>query len=480
MKVSASNQSPFDLAVDVLVVIAHEDGLTGWAAEANTRMAGAIEQLIADGELSTKLGRTFVFYHPAGIQAKQLLVVGGGPSSELATGTMIRIAGSAAKRLSDRAREKIAFAVSTAADLVSAAVIGAMNGFVGQDLFKTEKSFKQPGEIIVVSEHPEAVERGSVIAQGMLLVRELVNLPANRLNPSAFAARAVDVCESHGIQIEVWEEERLRAEGCEALLAVADGSACSPRLLIMRYTGTQAAAPVALVGKGVTFDSGGLSLKPSDSMLTMKCDMAGAATVLGTLQVAAQLKIAQPIVGLVGLVENMISGTAFRLGDVLKSRSGTTIEVHNTDAEGRLVLADVLNVTLDQNPDCIIDLATLTGACVVALGTDIAGLMTNDEPLQEKFRQAADRAGEWVWPLPMYSFFDEHIKGQVADIKNVGDGRWGGAITAAKFLERFVAGKPWLHIDIAGPAFADKPKPHHDAGGTAAMLRSLIEFLSNR
>jgi leucyl aminopeptidase len=168
-----------------------------------------------------------------------------------------------------------------------------------------------------------------------------------------------------------------------------------------------------------------------------------------------------------------------RLGDVLKSRAGTTIEVQNTDAEGRLVLADVLNVALDQKPQCIIDLATLTGACVVALGTDIAGLMTNNPELQQAFQNAAQQAGEYVWPLPMYRFFDDQINGQIADIKNVGDGRWGGAITAAKFLERFVGDTPWLHIDIAGPAFADKPKSHHDAGGTGTMVRSLIEFLAS-
>jgi leucyl aminopeptidase len=214
-------------------------------------------------------------------------------------------------------------------------------------------------------------------------------------------------------------------------------------------------------------------------MLTMKCDMAGAATVLGTMQAIAKLQLETPVVGLMGLVENMISGNSFRLGDVLTARNGKTIEIHNTDAEGRLVLADVLDVALQHQPAQMIDLATLTGACVVALGTDIAGLMSNNNQLQNNFQLAAERTGEEVWPLPMSEHFSEQVKGKVADLKNMGDGRWGGAITAAKFLQEFVGETPWLHIDIAGPAFYDSAKPFQDAGGTAAMLRALVDFVAN-
>ncbi|MGN6545022.1 MAG: leucyl aminopeptidase [Aureliella sp.] len=480
MKVTASTDSPIDLDVDALVVVAHEDGLEGVAAEINNRIGGKIEQLIADGELSTKLGRTFAFYAPQGMQAKLLLVVGGGTRGDVGAGEAVRIAGSATKRLSDRSRSKIALAIDGTPDRIAAAVAGAINGSVGQDILRNDKNIKAAEELIFLTPHSEAVARGEAIGQSVLLARELVNQPPNVMNPVTFTARALAECEANGIEIEVWDELRLRRERCDSLLGVASGSQVPPRLLIMRYKGHRQAAPVALVGKGVTFDSGGLSIKPTEGMLTMKCDMAGAATVLATLCAAAKLQLKQPIVGLVGLVENMISGTSFKLGDVLTARSGTTIEVHNTDAEGRLVLADVLNVALDEKPECIIDLATLTGACVVALGVDIAGLMTNSQPLEQAFREAADRAGELVWPLPMHRFFNEQINGQVADIKNVGDGRWGGAITAAKFLERFVGETPWLHIDIAGPAFADKPKSHHDAGATGAMTRSLLEFLSAR
>ncbi len=211
-------------------------------------------------------------------------------------------------------------------------------------------------------------------------------------------------------------------------------------------------------------------------MLAMKCDMAGAATVLGAMQAIARLKLSINVVGLMGLVENMMGPEAYKLGDVLTARNGRTIEVHNTDAEGRLVLADVLCVTVETGAAKIIDLATLTGACMVALGTDTVGAMTNNEPWCDEVLDAARRCGEPVWQLPMFpDIYDEQIKSEVADIKNVGDGRWGGAITAAKFLEQFVDGKPWTHLDIAGPAFLEKPKPWLDGGGTGCMLRTLVE-----
>jgi leucyl aminopeptidase len=232
---------------------------------------------------------------------------------------------------------------------------------------------------------------------------------------------------------------------------------------------------VALVGKGVTFDSGGLSIKTSDGMKTMKCDMAGAATVLGAMQAIARLKLPVNVIGLCGLVENMLSGSSYKLGDVLRARSGKTIEVLNTDAEGRLVLADVLDVALQHQPAKIIDLATLTGACVVALGNDVAGLMTNDEAWAGAVKAAAAACGESVWQLPMFPEYGEQIRSEVADIKNVGDGRWGGAITAAKFLEEFVGGKPWVHLDIAGPAFLESSKNWIDAGASGFGVRTLVE-----
>lgn len=477
MKVCSSTGWANSEATDALVILAYSEGLSPTAEQVDKLLDNQLSLLISSGEISTKPGRVFSLPRPKGLNTELLIVCGGGNKADFSSAEAVRAAGSAAKRLADRVRTRVGVALDLDAKLTTYAVSAAMNGFVGQDLYRAEKNFRSPQELVIYTPHAESVTRGSVIGESMLLVRELVNQPPNYLTPDSFARRAQAECVGLGIEIEVWDEMRLRKERCNSLLGVSAGSTVPPRLLIMRYKGKRDDAPLALVGKGVTFDSGGLSIKPSDGMLTMKCDMAGAATVLGTMCAAARLNVEQPIVGLVGLVENMISGSAFKLGDVLTARSGTTIEIHNTDAEGRLVLADVLNVALEQKPVAIIDLATLTGACVVALGVDIAGLMGNAPQLQSDFQAAAVRAGELVWPLPMHRFFDEQINSQVADIKNMGDGRWGGAITAAKFLERFVGSTPWLHIDIAGPAFADKPKPYQDAGATAAMLKSLLEFI---
>ena len=244
----------------------------------------------------------------------------------------------------------------------------------------------------------------------------------------------------------------------------------------MRYRGSDAPNPqMAVIGKGVTFDSGGLSLKSSDGMKTMKCDMAGAATTLATMQAISKLGLSCHVIGLVGLVENMVSGNSYKLGDVLTARSGKTIEVLNTDAEGRLVLADVLNVADELNPDHMVDLATLTGACVVALGLDVVGVMTNDQDWADTILNNAATVGERAWQLPMFPEFAEQLKSKLADVKNIGEGRWGGAITAGKFLEEFVEGRSWVHLDIAGPAFADSAKSWIDGGASGVMVRTLVE-----
>ncbi len=294
--------------------------------------------------------------------------------------------------------------------------------------------------------------------------------------PSAFAAAATQIAAEIGLEIEVWDETQLQQQRCGALLAVARGSAKPPRLVIVKHHGADSSQPtLALVGKGVTFDSGGLSLKPSDGMKTMKCDMAGAATVLAAMRAIAQLKLPINAIGVMGLAENMVGPDSYKLGDVLTARNGRTIEVHNTDAEGRLVLADALSVAVEQGAAKMIDLATLTGACVVALGNDVAGLMTNDSTWCDVIAAAAKHCGEPAWELPMFEEYGQQIRSEVADIKNVGEGRWGGAITAAKFLEEFVAKVPWTHIDIAGPAFLEKPKPWLDAGASGVMVRTLVE-----
>lgn len=480
MQISAAQTDILTTSAAAVVLLALDDdnALAGPAGTLDRQLDGLFSRLLGSGELSCKLGKTSVFYQLPGVAAACVVVVGGGAASKFASGAAFRAGGAAAKRLADVQRSKIAFDFGPRDDKVLAsAIAGSMNGGVGQDLFRVTKSMTAAEEIVWHHATTTATSRGKILGKAMLLVRELVNLPPNYMYPEEFARRAAAVAVSSGLELEVWDELRLRREGCGSLLGVSAGSSRPPRLLILRYAGTKQQPPLALVGKGVTFDSGGLSIKPSEGMLTMKCDMAGAATVLGTMQAIAELKVDTPVVGLVGLVENMISGSCFKLGDVLTARSGKTIEIHNTDAEGRLVLADVLNVALDEKPSQIIDLATLTGACCVALGLDIAGLMSNSPDLQSLLQTAAAEVGEEVWPLPMSEHFDDQIRGKIADIKNMGEGRWGGAITAAKFLEQFVDQTPWVHIDIAGPAFLESAKPHMDAGGSGVMVRSLVQLI---
>lgn len=464
-------------AAAVVVGIYQDQPLAGFALALDQATGGAITGLLERKEIAGKHAELLPLHAAAGIKAGMALVVGLGKREELDAGKAFRAAGAASMRLADKERRRVAFFLddSWPGPLTENAVAGAIVGCQGQDLYKKERKLNPIQEIVWAGDQ-EAVAAGRILGESANLTRRLVNEPPSRIFPASFAEDASEVAKECGLEIEVWDEKRLSQERCGSLLAVAQGSAQPPRLVILRYNGGKAGEPpLALVGKGVTFDSGGLSLKPNDGMLTMKCDMAGAATVLGAMRAIAKLQVSRNIIGLMGLVENMPSGSSFKLGDILTARSGKTIEVLNTDAEGRLVLADVLDVAVERGAAKIIDLATLTGACMVALGADVGGLMSNNQSWCDAVAAAARRCGELAWQLPMFPEYGEQIRGAVADIKNVGDGRWGGAITAAKFLEEFVQGKPWVHIDIAGPAFADKPKPHQDAGGTGSFVRTLVE-----
>ena len=483
MQVAAIGESNVAGAdVDALALGIDAGGSLSTAARGvDAATGGVVSKLLAQKEFVGKANELLAVVAPAGLKARHLLLVGLGPAERIDAGAAYRAAAAAAMALSTKERKQVAFALDPdwPAELVENAVAGVIAGSQGQDLYRAEKK-RYPFATLLWAgkEMPAALAAGQILGDSINLTRRLVNEPPDQMYPESFAARAAEVARGCDLKIEIWDQARLEAERCGSLLAVARGSSRPPRLVILHYRGAKTDHPhLAIVGKGVTFDSGGLSLKPTDGMLTMKCDMAGAATMLGAMRAIAMLKLPVNVVGLAGLVENMTGPAAMKLGDVLTARSGTTIEVHNTDAEGRLVLADVLNVALDQRPDRIVDLATLTGACVVALGTEVAGLMTNDQPWCDAVAAAARRAGEPVWQLPMYpEIYDDMIKGEVADIKNVGEGRWGGAIAAAKFLERFVGQTPWTHIDIAGPAFRDKPKPWSDGGASGIYVRTLVEL----
>ncbi len=479
MEIQRTDSRVIETEADAVVVgIFEESRLGGAAAEVDASLQGAIRGWIERKEFSGRSHETASLLVPVG-RAQQALVVGLGRKEKFDAGAAFRCSATAARALAARPHARVAFFLDDGwpAEWTESGVCGAIVGCQGQDLYRAEKN-RHPFDALAWSNGAQqAIANGRILGESVNLTRRLVNEPADEIYPETFAQRAAEVAGQNGLEIEIWDPQRLAAERCGALLAVAKGSSRPARLVILRYFGAGQGAPtLAIVGKGVTFDSGGLSLKPPEGMLTMKCDKAGAATMVGAMQAIAQLKLPVNVLGIAGLVENMTGPDAMKLGDVLRARNGRTIEVHNTDAEGRLVLADLLSLAVDLGASKIVDLATLTGACVVALGTEVAGVMTNNQPWCDAVVAAARGAGEPIWQLPMYpEVYDDLIKSEVADIKNVGEGRWGGAITAAKFLEQFVGSTPWAHIDIAGPAFRDKPKPWSDAGASGQFVRTLVQ-----
>lgn len=473
------SQDALEPADVVVVGLTDDRRLSATLVELDRQGDGWISRLIEHETITGKAGEHRLLGTPLSGGPAILLVLGLGSVDKLDRQAAFESSATAMRMVCDRALGRVVMANSECfpPDSHDAIVAGSLFGCEGQGLYQSEPALHVPDTIAMVGVSDESLRRGRVIGESINQVRRLVNEPPAMLYPASFAEQAELIGKQVGVEVETWDQAKLESEGCRALLAVGGGSANPPRLVIMRYRGGGEEPPVALVGKGVTFDSGGLSLKPTEGMTTMKCDMAGAATVVGVMHAIASLGVKRNVVALCGLAENMVSGQSYKLGDVIETRSGKTIEILNTDAEGRVVLADVLDVALQQEPSEIVDLATLTGACMVALGTEVAGLMGNDQSLCDSVTAAAAAEGEPVWQLPMFDLYDEKVKSKVADIKNVGDGRWGGAITAAKFLENFVAERPWLHIDIAGPAFADSPKPFRDAGATGAMVRTLIRWL---
>jgi leucyl aminopeptidase len=347
---------------------------------------------------------------------------------------------------------------------------GLLLGAYRFDRHRSEKEEKALTLRILGAE--EVLERARKVAEGVYLARDLVNEPPNLLTPEALAERALELG-ALGVKVEVLDEEAIASLGMGAFLAVAQGSANPPRFIRLRYAPPGARARLDLVGKGLTFDSGGYSLKPTESMTTMKGDMAGAAAVLGAMKSAALLGLPVEIRGYIAACENMISGRAYRVGDVLKTLSGKTVEVMNTDAEGRLTLADALFYAEREGAERILELSTLTGAAVVALGEEVAALFATEPAWGSLVQEAAHRAGEKVWPMPLEKAYREKLKSPVADLKNVGD-RNGGAITAALFLSEFVR-VPLAHLDIAGPAFAKKGHALGPEGGTGFGVRTILE-----
>jgi leucyl aminopeptidase len=478
-----------EVPADWLIVGAWEgEDLPAAVTALDAQLGGTLARLRQSEDIAGKAMELTPLREVKGASARRLLVVGLGKREEADRAALVNAFACATRSLTGKQVERLAVALPELPkglgweDVAVAVVVGVMQGAYGPGIRKSKPERFPPKELCLaapsapVNEVQRGARRGEVEGRAAQLARELVNTPPCDLYPETFAARAANVARAAGVECAVLDERQIEAERMGAMLAVARGSDRPPRFVTLRYRKGKEGRTLGLVGKGVTFDSGGLSLKTNEQMLDMKCDMAGAATVLAAVAAVAELGLPVNVDGYLPLVENLPGGRAMKLGDVLHARNGKTIEIHNTDAEGRLILADALAYAVDQKINRLVDLATLTGACVVALGTEVAGLMTNDDAWGQRVQEAARRAGEKAWPLPMSPHFAELIKSQVADIKNTGGTRYGGAITAAKFLQEFVGEVPWAHLDIAGPAWAEHESASQDAGGTGCFVRTLVEL----
>lgn len=451
----------------------------------------AVGELLEPVDFRGRAGQAALLYPRGAVAPRRLLLLGLGPCAKVNAESVRRAAAGAVQRA--RELQVAAFTLSVGDDLpldttaaaqalAEGLVLGAYRYWHHRTGLTDEQTFRVQQATVMVSagaaQVGAGVASGQTIADGVALARDLVNSPGAVLTPATLADKAVELGQQLGFQVTVLDKAQLSAGGFGGILAVGQGSANDPRFVVMEYGAAAQGTPtICLVGKGITFDSGGLSLKPADAMETMKGDMGGAAAVLGAMQVVAELKLPLHVVGLIAAAENMPSAAAYRPGDVLKTLSGKTIEVLNTDAEGRIVLADALFYAQRYNPAAIVELSTLTGAVIVALGPHATGMMGTNQALMDKLAAAGEACGERVWPLPLWPEYHDMIKSEIADVKNIG-GRAAGSITAGAFLATFTSDYPFAHLDIAGTAWVDKPgKPYETWGGTGVGVRLLAEFL---
>ncbi len=466
---------------------------TGELAALDAALGGVLLAAAKAEDFSAKANQTFVLHTHGKLPADHVMLLGLGGLEKHTLDTLRHAAGTAAKAAYRARASKLAFGLpghGEAPAIVRTIAEGLLLGGYRYDKYKSDEDAKKHPELkqaliaapeVKGREVNEALKLGVEVATAVNWARDVVNEPAMEMTPEALAIVARDACKAAGCEVKVHDRKKIEAQKMGMFLAVARGADTEPRLIEIRYTPAgqkaQKAAPLALIGKAITFDSGGLSLKPTDGMVDMKTDMAGSAAVFAAMQVIAKvIKPSFPVHAFVGACENMPSGRSYKPGDVLRARNGKTVEVTNTDAEGRLVLGDVLNYAADEKPRAMLDLATLTGACVVALGNYTVGAMGPDDELMNDVLAAAKEAGEDFWRLPMTPEIKDNLKSDIADMKNSG-ARWGGAISAAHFLKEFVGETPWVHLDIAGPASSEKDKGYTPKGGTGVGVRTLVELV---
>src|SRR6202795_396900 len=496
MKTTISLSPPADLETESLVAIAlnHADPAQSEKdskpqiklAAGDSALQAVTAELFSSGEVNGLPFETNLLHKPSGLKAKRLLIISGGRAKKFTNYELRRLAGTAVRTLKARGIRSFALGAPPnipADEAVRAIVEGALVGNFDPDYYRSDRKDQKIDTLtILTSGDKAALERAAneaqVIGDSQNFTRDLVNEPSNRMTPTILADRAKKMCQEVGLKCEVYGSDKIKEMKMGAFWSVAQGSDEPPALIVIKYE--PAGAPknpvLGLVGKGITFDPGGISIKPADGMEKMKYDMAGGATMIGAMRAIALLKPKVKVIGIVCATENMPSGHAQKPGDVQIAMSGKSIEIINTDAEGRLVLADGVYYAKQLGCTHLVDAATLTGAVVVALGYNNAGIFASDDQMYERFHKANAEAGEKMWRLPLDDEYKDNIKSTIADIVNSG-GRWGGAINAAMFLKEFAEDTPWIHLDIAGTAWMEEQKPWIAKGPSGIALRSLVEFV---
>ena len=489
MKTILSLSLPAQIETECLVTVVLDRGekekTDVFVSASDKAVLQAASAVVSSGDITAKNFETTWLHAPSGLKAKRLLLVGGGKSKSFSITDLRKLAGAAVRALKPRSLRSLAFLVPegvSATDGVSAIVEGAFVGNFDPDTYKSDRKDQTVQSLTVVASGDQAalqqaMDQARIVAESQNFTRELVNEPSNHMTPTILANRAREMAKETGLKFEVYGADKIKELKMGAFWGVAQGSDEPPALIVMRYepAGAPEKPVLGLVGKGITFDTGGISIKPADGMEKMKYDMAGGATMIGAMRAIALLKPKVKVIGIVCATENMPSGKAQKPGDIQTAMSGKTIEIINTDAEGRLVLADGLCYARQLGCTHLIDAATLTGAVVVALGYANVGVFANDDEFYDRFKAAAEQSGEKMWRLPVTDEYLEMTKSSIADLMNTG-GRWGGASTAAAFLKEFAENTPWIHLDIAGTAWMEDNKPWIAKGPSGIAVRSLVEF----
>lgn len=491
MKISVVTGRLEKVKTDGAVILVFENEKPSAALDRVDRLlGGAITRLIKRQDFKPTPGSIHLLYPEGRISAERLVLAGVGKRNDLNLNKLRQAAGKAAPYLRAAGAENIAIATDGIGldpeETGQALVEGSLLGLYRFLTYKTKEENNHKREINTITllsgspDSARAIQKGSktgeLIAESTAIVRDMVSTPPADMTPAIIAGRAREISREVGLKLEVLDRREMEKAGMGALLGVASGSVQPPKFIILEYRRGGKKPFIALVGKTITFDSGGISIKPSENMDKMKDDMAGGAAVLGAVRTAAALKLPLNIVGLLPATENMPSGSAYKPGDVLRTLSGQTIEIVNTDAEGRLILSDALTYACRYKPAVIVDIATLTGACRIALGQEAIGMLGTDDRFKQKIRAAGEKTGERVWEMPLWEAYFDQIKSDIADMKNTG-GRDAGLITAAALLSRFVQQYPWVHLDIAPTAWTEKERPYTPKGATGIGMRLLTQFL---